>query len=210
MKGFCERWFVLERGVLSYYRTKEEMQHTCRGTLVIRDARIETEPGNNFIIYTGGAKKNGQCFQLRAHSERERQEWITALELAKTQSSTLSRSNTLRSHKSAAATITTAGPAGAGPAGAGAGAVSSQSHAPHPETQPAVPYLSNDDESESDGEEEEEPDNSSTDPLSGILRLKLAAVQRLHDNLVGTLDTFSDRLMAPPLDGMTCVCVCCI
>ena len=41
------------------------------------------ETGNNFIVYVGGGKKVGQFFQLRAHSEKERQEWVTALELAK-------------------------------------------------------------------------------------------------------------------------------
>jgi len=60
------------------------MAHTCRGTLVLTDARIQTEAGNNFTIFTG-SRKTGQSFHLRAHSEKERQEWITVLELAKRQ-----------------------------------------------------------------------------------------------------------------------------
>jgi hypothetical protein len=85
--------------IINCLRTKEEMQHTCRGTLVLKDAKIEvglcdqydlclicTETGNNFIVFAGGARKEGQYFELRAHSERERQEWITVLELAKVSS----------------------------------------------------------------------------------------------------------------------------
>uniref|UniRef100_A0A8D2AY10 PH domain-containing protein n=1 Tax=Sciurus vulgaris TaxID=55149 RepID=A0A8D2AY10_SCIVU len=32
IKGYQRRWFVLSNGLLSYYRSKAEMRHTCRGS----------------------------------------------------------------------------------------------------------------------------------------------------------------------------------
>jgi hypothetical protein len=31
IKGYQRRWFVLANGYLSYYRSQQEMSHTCRG-----------------------------------------------------------------------------------------------------------------------------------------------------------------------------------
>ena len=31
LKGYQRRWFVLANGYLSYYRSQQEMSHTCRG-----------------------------------------------------------------------------------------------------------------------------------------------------------------------------------
>eukprot|EP00050_Salpingoeca_kvevrii_P021021 m.105317 g.105317 ORF g.105317 m.105317 type:complete len:750 (-) comp9139_c0_seq5:172-2421(-) len=85
MKGFRQRWFVLDSGVLSYYRTPDDMAYACRGTLVLKDATLEVEGGANFVIHTGATKKTGQHFYLRAASEKERYEWIMAIEASKHQ-----------------------------------------------------------------------------------------------------------------------------
>ncbi|XP_064416866.1 oxysterol-binding protein 1 isoform X2 [Latimeria chalumnae] len=80
IKGYQRRWFVLSNGLLSYYRTQAEMGHTCRGTINLATANINTsEDSCSFIISNGGA----QTYHLKASSEVERQRWITALELAK-------------------------------------------------------------------------------------------------------------------------------
>eukprot|EP00117_Sycon_ciliatum_P029973 scpid70414/ scgid23742/ Oxysterol-binding protein 1 len=79
LKGYQKRWFVLNNGLLSYYRTQEEMAHTCRGTINLAAALIDTVDTMNFVISNGGA----QQFYLRAPSALERQRWVTALELAK-------------------------------------------------------------------------------------------------------------------------------
>ncbi|XP_076001365.1 oxysterol-binding protein 1-like isoform X2 [Genypterus blacodes] len=79
IKGYQCRWFVLSNGLLSYYRTKAEMGHTCRGTINLATANIAVEDSCNFVISNGGA----QTYHLKASSEVERQRWITALELAK-------------------------------------------------------------------------------------------------------------------------------
>lgn len=55
------------------------MAHTCRGTINLAGALIDTVDNLNFVISNGGA----QQFYLRAPSAVERQRWITALELAK-------------------------------------------------------------------------------------------------------------------------------
>eukprot|EP00730_Choanoeca_flexa_P013635 TRINITY_DN5542_c0_g1_i1.p1 TRINITY_DN5542_c0_g1~~TRINITY_DN5542_c0_g1_i1.p1 ORF type:complete len:735 (+),score=177.05 TRINITY_DN5542_c0_g1_i1:47-2206(+) len=84
MKGFQPRYFVLEHGTISYYRSKEELNHTCRGTLVLVNAEIKTGVGHNFVISVPGANgHHGQSYHLRANSEAERSAWIRELQLAK-------------------------------------------------------------------------------------------------------------------------------
>ena len=61
------------------YRSQAEMAHTCRGTINLAGAFIDTEDSVSFVISNGGT----QVFHLRANSEVERQRWVTALELAK-------------------------------------------------------------------------------------------------------------------------------
>ncbi|KAM9621878.1 oxysterol-binding protein 2 isoform 2-T2 [Trichechus inunguis] len=78
LKGYQRRWFVLSNGLLSYYRNQGEMAHTCRGTINLSTAHIDTEDSCN-ILLTSGAR----TYHLKASSEVERQQWITTLELAK-------------------------------------------------------------------------------------------------------------------------------
>ncbi|XP_060080421.1 oxysterol-binding protein 1-like isoform X2 [Ylistrum balloti] len=84
LRGYQKRWFVLQNGLLSYYRawkhrSQAEMAHTCRGTINLANAFIHTEDSNTIVISNGGT----QTFYLKATSEVERQKWVTALELAK-------------------------------------------------------------------------------------------------------------------------------
>ncbi|XP_023930845.1 oxysterol-binding protein 1 isoform X2 [Lingula anatina] len=79
IKGYQKRWFVLQNGLLSYYRNQAEMAHTCRGTINLANAFIHTEDSCSFVISNGGT----QTYHLKASSEVERQKWVTALELAK-------------------------------------------------------------------------------------------------------------------------------
>ncbi|KAJ8263623.1 hypothetical protein COCON_G00160800 [Conger conger] len=78
LKGYQRRWFVLSNGLLSYYRTQAEMAHTCRGTINLATAHIDTEDACNIVLSSGG-----RTYHLKAGSEVERQRWVTALELAK-------------------------------------------------------------------------------------------------------------------------------
>ncbi|XP_050081426.1 oxysterol-binding protein 1 isoform X5 [Anopheles maculipalpis] len=109
LKGYQKRWFVLSKGVLSYYRAEHgagpyaggrsaagklsirrrrkgprpenqaEMAHTCRGTISLHGALIHTVDSCTFVISNGGT----QTFHIKAANEVERQSWVTALELAK-------------------------------------------------------------------------------------------------------------------------------
>uniref|UniRef100_A0A8C6WXJ4 Oxysterol-binding protein n=1 Tax=Neogobius melanostomus TaxID=47308 RepID=A0A8C6WXJ4_9GOBI len=78
LKGYQRRWFVLSNGLLSYYRTQAEMAHTCRGTINLATAHINTEDACNIVLSSGG-----RTYHLKASTEVERQRWVTALELAK-------------------------------------------------------------------------------------------------------------------------------
>ncbi|XP_062873928.1 oxysterol-binding protein 2 [Trichomycterus rosablanca] len=78
LKGYQRRWFVLSNGLLSYYRTQAEMAHTCRGTINLATAHIDTEDACNIVLNSGG-----RTYHLKAGTEVERQKWVTALELAK-------------------------------------------------------------------------------------------------------------------------------
>ena len=60
-------------------RTQEEMAHTCRGTINLTGAFIDTIDAINFVITNGP----NQVYHLKALNEIERQRWVTALELAK-------------------------------------------------------------------------------------------------------------------------------
>ncbi|MGH0169756.1 UNVERIFIED_CONTAM: hypothetical protein FKN15_057731 [Acipenser sinensis] len=54
------------------------MAHTCRGTINLAMAHIDTEDSCNIVLTSGG-----RSYHLKASSEVERQRWVTALELAK-------------------------------------------------------------------------------------------------------------------------------
>ncbi|KAM9118233.1 oxysterol-binding protein 2 isoform 2-T4 [Pangshura tecta] len=54
------------------------MAHTCRGTINLSTAHIDTEDSCNIVLSSGG-----RTYHLKASSEVERQRWVTALELAK-------------------------------------------------------------------------------------------------------------------------------
>lgn len=65
--------------IFLHFRSQAEMAHTCRGTINLAGAFIDSEDSCSFVISNGGT----QVFYMRASSEVERQRWVTALELAK-------------------------------------------------------------------------------------------------------------------------------
>ncbi|CAL8282706.1 unnamed protein product [Gadus morhua 'NCC'] len=54
------------------------MAHTCRRTINLVTAHIDTEDACNIVLSSGGL-----TYHLKASTEVERQRWVTALELAK-------------------------------------------------------------------------------------------------------------------------------
>lgn len=63
----------------SLFRNPAEMSHTCRGTISLHGALIHTVDACTFVVSNGGT----QTFHIKAATEVERQQWVTALELAK-------------------------------------------------------------------------------------------------------------------------------
>ncbi|XP_047417992.1 oxysterol-binding protein 2 isoform X2 [Sciurus carolinensis] len=88
LKGYQRRWFVLGNGLLSYYRNQGEMAHTCRGTINLATAHIDTEESCGILLMSGA-----RSYHLKASSEVDRQQWITALELAKAKAVRVMRSH---------------------------------------------------------------------------------------------------------------------
>lgn len=78
MKGYQKRWFVLQAGILSYYRSQDEMTHTCRGTVYLESAHLSSNEPCHFVISNGSA-----VIHLRTSTETDKQRWMGALELAK-------------------------------------------------------------------------------------------------------------------------------
>lgn len=81
LKGYQKRWFVLNDGLLSYYRSQAEMAHTCRGTIKIANAIISSEDACHFVV--ANLNCGTQTFHLKASSEQEKQRWVSAIEMAK-------------------------------------------------------------------------------------------------------------------------------
>ncbi|CAF2975068.1 unnamed protein product [Rotaria socialis] len=78
LKGYQKRWFVLQAGVLYYYRSQDEMTHTCRGTVYLESAHLSSNDACHFIISNGST-----ILHLRTSTETDKQRWMSALELAK-------------------------------------------------------------------------------------------------------------------------------
>lgn len=78
LKGYQKRWFVLQAGILSYYRSQDEMTHTCRGTIYLESAHLSSNDTCHFVISNGST-----VIHLRTSTETDKQRWMNALELAK-------------------------------------------------------------------------------------------------------------------------------
>ncbi len=76
---FFVQVYFFSRIIFLHFRSQAEMAHTCRGTINLAGAFIDSEDSCSFVISNGGT----QVFYMRASSEVERQRWVTALELAK-------------------------------------------------------------------------------------------------------------------------------
>ncbi|CAH8562214.1 unnamed protein product [Schistosoma intercalatum] len=65
LKGYQKRWFVLQNGLLSYYRNPAEMAHTCRGTIKLADATVKKIG----TVYLEISNSSAQKFHIKANSE---------------------------------------------------------------------------------------------------------------------------------------------
>ncbi|VDQ01894.1 unnamed protein product [Trichobilharzia regenti] len=76
VSGWQQRYFILDDGVLSYYRSKEEMDSGCKGSvkLSVCDVIVHSSDARRFDLILGE-----QRYYLRALSRSDRQRWVVAL-----------------------------------------------------------------------------------------------------------------------------------
>jgi hypothetical protein len=77
--GYKKRWFVLENGVLSYYKSMTELD-SCRGSISLKNAKLQLDSSdkNRFEVIGSNIR-----FHLRAEHLMEAKRWIIALTEAK-------------------------------------------------------------------------------------------------------------------------------
>ncbi|KAI1124863.1 Oxysterol-binding protein-domain-containing protein [Nemania abortiva] len=76
-KGYQLRWFVLENGVLSYYKQQDDAENACRGAISMRIARLHMSPEEKTKFEIIG--KSSVKYTLKANHEVEAKRWFWAL-----------------------------------------------------------------------------------------------------------------------------------
>ncbi|CAG9783629.1 unnamed protein product [Diatraea saccharalis] len=79
--GWQTRWFILENGILSYYKSQEEVNQGCKGSVKVSVCQINVNNIDNTrldLVIPGQ-----QHMYLRAPSPQDRQKWLVALGSAK-------------------------------------------------------------------------------------------------------------------------------
>ncbi|VVC92462.1 pleckstrin homology domain-containing family A member 3-like [Leptidea sinapis] len=79
--GWQTRWFVLENGILSYYKSQDEVIQGCKGSVKVSVCQINVSNLDNTrmdLVIPGQ-----QHMYLRAPSSQDRQKWLVALGSAK-------------------------------------------------------------------------------------------------------------------------------
>jgi oxysterol-binding protein 1 len=76
-KGYQLRWFVLEDGVLSYYKHQDDAGSACRGAINMRIAKLLMSPDEKTKFEIIG--KSSVKYTLKANHEVEAKRWFWAL-----------------------------------------------------------------------------------------------------------------------------------
>ena len=79
--GWQSRWFILDDGVLSYFKSYEEVSQGCKGSISLNVCEIIVNPGDSTRLDLNVS--NEQYIYLKANNEKERQQWLIALGSAK-------------------------------------------------------------------------------------------------------------------------------
>ncbi|CAG8465349.1 2332_t:CDS:2 [Ambispora gerdemannii] len=76
--GYKTRWFVLENGILSYFKNQDDAGNSCRGSINMRIATISRDSADRqrFDILGKGSVR----YHLRANHHTEAEKWIGALQ----------------------------------------------------------------------------------------------------------------------------------
>lgn len=75
--GFKLRWFVLEDGVLSYYKHQDDAGSACRGAINMKIAKLKMDPKDKLLFEILG--KSSVKYNLKANHEVEAKRWFWAL-----------------------------------------------------------------------------------------------------------------------------------
>lgn len=75
--GYKLRWFVLEDGVLSYYKHQDDAGSACRGAINMRIARLHMDPKEKLSFEILG--KSSVKYHLKANHQVEAKRWFWAL-----------------------------------------------------------------------------------------------------------------------------------
>ncbi|KAJ3088393.1 hypothetical protein HK102_008853 [Quaeritorhiza haematococci] len=76
--GYKSRYFVLEKGVLSYYKSEQDYPHSCRGSISTLIAQVEfpdSSDKSRFDVLGKGSVR----YSLKARSPAEAKKWVWAL-----------------------------------------------------------------------------------------------------------------------------------
>ncbi|TVY50842.1 Oxysterol-binding protein-like [Lachnellula cervina] len=76
-KGYQLRWFVLEDGVMSYYKHQDDTGSACRGAINMRIAKLNMDPTEKTRFEIIG--KSSVKYHLKANHEVEAKRWFWAL-----------------------------------------------------------------------------------------------------------------------------------
>ncbi|KAM9213157.1 ceramide transfer protein isoform 1-T1 [Leptosomus discolor] len=94
--GWQDRWVVLKSNTLSYYKSEDETEYGCRGSICLSKAVITP---HDFDECRFDISVNDSVWYLRAEDPDHRQQWVDAIEQHKTESGYGSESS-LRRHGS--------------------------------------------------------------------------------------------------------------
>ncbi|XP_041374810.1 pleckstrin homology domain-containing family A member 8-like [Gigantopelta aegis] len=89
LSGWQPRWFVLDNGVLSYYKSQEDVDNGCKGSIKMNVCDIVVHPTDRArldLIIPGE-----QHYYVKAATAKERQEWLVALGSAKATADSIGR-----------------------------------------------------------------------------------------------------------------------
>lgn len=80
-QGWKTRWFVLENGVLSYYRNREDEQIACRGSIALATAYITASPDGTRFEVCSAVTTSVPKIIVRSNLRGEIARWIQAIRL---------------------------------------------------------------------------------------------------------------------------------
>jgi hypothetical protein len=82
--GYKSRFFCLENGILSYYKSESEYPLSCRGSLSTLIADVDFSDNQDKSRFDVVDFKGTVCYSLKARSPADAKKWVWALKESKT------------------------------------------------------------------------------------------------------------------------------